>query len=78
MLRDHLVGEIIIADYVLYSLNLRQNYKYVNINYVHIIVYIIRYTTVYDLPEPSDNIDYVLDCVSQRIQAYHKGSIIYI
>ena len=75
MLRDHLVGEIIIADYILYSLNVRQNYKYVITNCIYIIVYIIRYTTIYDLPEPSDNIDYVLKCVSQRIQAYHKGSI---
>lgn len=57
-LKDHLVGETIIADYILFCLNQQHNYKY---------------TDVYGFKQPSDDIDEVIESVAKRINAYHKG-----
>ncbi|KAM8859317.1 mitochondrial ribosome-associated GTPase 1 isoform 1-T1 [Spinachia spinachia] len=49
---DHLVGEDIIADYLLYSLNRLGKFSYVE---------------KYDLKEPSDDIQHVLKCIAVRL-----------
>ncbi|XP_053699119.1 mitochondrial GTPase 1 [Sabethes cyaneus] len=51
-LQDHLVGEEVIADYLLYLLNKRENFKYVD---------------VMGLREPSDSIDEVLLVAAQHL-----------
>uniref|UniRef100_A0A8C6KLF9 Mitochondrial GTPase 1 n=1 Tax=Nothobranchius furzeri TaxID=105023 RepID=A0A8C6KLF9_NOTFU len=54
---DHLVGEDIIADYLLYSLNRLGNFSYVE---------------KYDLPEPSDDIQYVLKRIAVKLRKTQK------
>ncbi|XP_013871119.1 mitochondrial ribosome-associated GTPase 1 isoform X2 [Austrofundulus limnaeus] len=60
-IRDHLVGEDVIADYLLYTLNRLGMFSYVE---------------RYDLQEPSDNIQHVLKRISvklgktQRVKAF--------
>uniref|UniRef100_A0A8C6LP74 Mitochondrial ribosome-associated GTPase 1 n=1 Tax=Nothobranchius furzeri TaxID=105023 RepID=A0A8C6LP74_NOTFU len=54
---DHLVGEDIIAEYLLYSLNRLGNFSYAE---------------KYDLPEPSDDIQYVLKRIAVKLQKTQK------
>uniref|UniRef100_A0A1A7XFB0 Mitochondrial GTPase 1 n=1 Tax=Iconisemion striatum TaxID=60296 RepID=A0A1A7XFB0_9TELE len=54
---DHLVGEDIIADYLLYSLNRLGMFSYVE---------------KYDLPEPSDDIQYVLKRIAVKLRKTQK------
>uniref|UniRef100_A0A1A7YWS7 Mitochondrial GTPase 1 n=1 Tax=Iconisemion striatum TaxID=60296 RepID=A0A1A7YWS7_9TELE len=54
---DHLVGEDIIADYLLYSLNRLGKFSYVE---------------KYDLPEPSDDIQYVLKRIAVKLRKTQK------
>ncbi|XP_050932382.1 mitochondrial ribosome-associated GTPase 1 [Lates calcarifer] len=49
---DHLVGEDIIADYLLYSLNRLGKFRYVE---------------KYNLQEPSDDIQHVLKCIAVKL-----------
>ncbi|XP_061693606.1 mitochondrial ribosome-associated GTPase 1 [Syngnathoides biaculeatus] len=50
---DHLVGEDIIADYLLYSLNRLEKFSYVE---------------KYNLPEPSDDIQFVLKHIAVKLR----------
>ncbi|XP_055358460.1 mitochondrial ribosome-associated GTPase 1 [Betta splendens] len=50
---DHLVGEDVIADYLLYSLNRLENFSYVE---------------KYDLQEPSDDIQHVLKRIAVKLK----------
>lgn len=58
MLRDYSVGLELIADYLLYSLNKHRKFDYV---------------THFNMDEPSDNIDTVLQQVGKRIGALMRG-----
>ncbi|XP_062509611.1 mitochondrial ribosome-associated GTPase 1-like isoform X2 [Corticium candelabrum] len=57
-LQDHVVGEHLIADFILYSLNKRNKFRYVD---------------AFGLERPSDTIDDVLIDVAKRIGAFMKG-----
>eukprot|EP00054_Salpingoeca_dolichothecata_P028227 m.212712 g.212712 ORF g.212712 m.212712 type:complete len:226 (+) comp26159_c0_seq2:383-1060(+) len=57
-LRDSQVGEGLIADYLLFTLNQHQNFKYVK---------------RYKMEEPNDDINFVLKCIAQRTGALKKG-----
>jgi ribosome biogenesis GTPase A len=59
-LRDDLVGEDVIADFLLYTLNKQQQFQYVQ---------------CFGLPGPSDDIDEVLHAVAKRIGALGKGGV---
>ncbi|KAM9808655.1 mitochondrial ribosome-associated GTPase 1 isoform X2 [Syngnathus typhle] len=50
---DHLVGEDVIADYLLYSLNRLKNFSYIE---------------KYNLEEPNDNIQYVLKHIAVKLK----------
>ncbi|XP_034465430.1 mitochondrial ribosome-associated GTPase 1 [Hippoglossus hippoglossus] len=50
---DHLVGEDVIADYLLYSLNRQEKFSYVE---------------KYSLPEPSDDIQHVLKRIAVKLR----------
>lgn len=58
MFRDHHVGEQLIADYILFLLNKNKKFDYVR---------------VYDLPEPCDDIEVVLNQLATRLGAQKKG-----
>uniref|UniRef100_A0A672RM46 Mitochondrial GTPase 1 n=1 Tax=Sinocyclocheilus grahami TaxID=75366 RepID=A0A672RM46_SINGR len=49
---DHLVGEDVIADYLLFSLNRRERFSYIE---------------KYNLEEPSDDIQHVLKCIAVKL-----------
>uniref|UniRef100_A0A3Q2Z2S2 Mitochondrial GTPase 1 n=1 Tax=Hippocampus comes TaxID=109280 RepID=A0A3Q2Z2S2_HIPCM len=58
---DHLVGEDIIADYLLYSLNRLGNFSYVE---------------KYDLQEPSDDIQHVLKHIAVKLRKTQRVTAI--
>lgn len=57
-LRDHAVGDVAIADYILYALNRQRAFAYVDL---------LR------LPGPCDSIDSVLAAVARRTGALTRG-----
>eukprot|EP00123_Amoebidium_parasiticum_P020157 comp43423_c0_seq1/m.47478 comp43423_c0_seq1/g.47478 ORF comp43423_c0_seq1/g.47478 comp43423_c0_seq1/m.47478 type:complete len:302 (-) comp43423_c0_seq1:57-962(-) len=59
-LRDHIVGEEYMADYLLYCLNKLQNYTYVQ---------------RFKLSEPSDDIDFVLTRIARHSGLLGKGGV---
>ncbi|XP_043406252.1 mitochondrial ribosome-associated GTPase 1 isoform X2 [Chelonia mydas] len=60
-IRDHLVGEDIMADYLLYTLNKQQQFSYVE---------------RYGLGEPSDDIESVLKRVALNLGKKHKVKVL--
>ncbi|XP_039403191.1 mitochondrial ribosome-associated GTPase 1 isoform X5 [Mauremys reevesii] len=60
-IRDHLVGEGIMADYLLYTLNKQQQFSYVE---------------RYGLGEPSDDIESVLKRVALKLGKTHKVKVL--
>ncbi|KAL1453555.1 hypothetical protein WDU94_009887 [Cyamophila willieti] len=56
-LQDHLVGEVNIADYILYYLNLNQNYRYVDF---------------FNLDEPTDDIHTLLTKAAVKKKSYKR------
>ncbi|KAM7171447.1 mitochondrial ribosome-associated GTPase 1 isoform 2-T2 [Macrochelys suwanniensis] len=60
-IRDHLVGEDIMADYLLYTLNKQQQFSYVQ---------------RYGLGEPSDDIESVLKRVALKLGRTHKVKVL--
>ncbi|KAJ0005139.1 hypothetical protein NQD34_011353 [Periophthalmus magnuspinnatus] len=75
---DHLVGEEIIADYLLYSLNRLQKFKLfffsvkLNIHGFLMVIYSLHifmpsYVERYDLQEPCDDIQHVLKRISVKL-----------
>uniref|UniRef100_A0A8D8PNA3 Mitochondrial GTPase 1 n=2 Tax=Cacopsylla melanoneura TaxID=428564 RepID=A0A8D8PNA3_9HEMI len=56
-LQDHLVGEVHIADYILYYLNQNQNYRYVDF---------------FNLDEPKDDIHTVLTLAAVKKQSFKR------
>jgi ribosome biogenesis GTPase A len=60
VLQDHLVGEKLIADFILFYLNKKRKFEYVDL---------------FCLDEPSDDIDNVLEKVAKRIGALLKGTL---
>ncbi|XP_046851088.1 mitochondrial ribosome-associated GTPase 1-like [Xenia sp. Carnegie-2017] len=55
---DHMIGHHIIADYLLYTLNKKKQF---------------RYMEVYDLPDPCDNIDFVLRYIACKMKYETAG-----
>lgn len=55
--QDHLVGDILIADYLLYRLNLIENFDYVELMGLH---------------NPTDDIDEVLIAGAKKLETYQK------
>nr|XP_023967413.1 mitochondrial ribosome-associated GTPase 1 isoform X2 [Chrysemys picta bellii] len=60
-IRDHLVGEGVMADYLLYTLNKQQQFSYVE---------------RYGLGEPSDDIESVLKRVALKLGRTHKVKVL--
>ncbi|XP_034630896.1 mitochondrial ribosome-associated GTPase 1 isoform X1 [Trachemys scripta elegans] len=60
-IRDHLVGEGVMADYLLYTLNKQQQFSYVE---------------RYGLGEPSDDIESVLKRVALKLGKTHKVKVL--
>ncbi|XP_050816236.1 mitochondrial ribosome-associated GTPase 1 isoform X2 [Gopherus flavomarginatus] len=60
-IRDHLVGEGVMADYLLYTLNKQQQFSYVE---------------RYGLGEPSDDIESVLKRVAMKLGKTHKVKVL--
>lgn len=55
--QDHLVGDVLIADYLLYHLNLIENFEYVDL---------------LGLEKPTDNIDDALIAAARKLNKYQK------
>ncbi|KGL76563.1 Mitochondrial ribosome-associated GTPase 1, partial [Tinamus guttatus] len=60
-IRDHLVGEDVMADYLLYTLNRQRQFSYVQ---------------RYRLPEPCDDIEHVLKRVALALGRTHKVKVL--
>lgn len=58
-IRDHLADEQVMADYLLYELNRRHAYDI--------------YTSYFNMPEPTNDINVLLEAVAKRIGAVVKG-----
>jgi ribosome biogenesis GTPase A len=59
-IRDSVVGEEIIADYLLFVLNRFKRFEYTNI---------------FEMKEPSDNIEVVLNSIAKRIGAKNNDGL---
>lgn len=82
ILRDHIMDDILIADYLLFVLNQHQQFKWDNacLLYSGSIIHLLpcSYAEFYGLPQPLDDITVVLNHIAKRLGALQKGNHQYL